>query len=310
MSNYHDPALLQESIEALNIRDGLVYVDATLGGGGHTEAILDAGKDIRLISFDQDQDAIDHCKQKFGSHYSNLTMVHDNFSNFWSGVALQKIKKIDGILFDLGVSSYQINEPEKGFSFSLDGRLDMRMDKNSALTAYDVVNKFTLDELTKIFQEYGEERESYKIAKGIVRERESKEIISTLQLAEIIDKSTYSHQKMKAKARIFQAIRIYLNDEIKVLRAALNDAVRILNEGGRLAVISYHSLEDRVVKNLLRYQEKICICPPSFPKCICDKKSTLEIITRKPIIPTSDEVARNPRARSAKLRVAEKKEIT
>ncbi|MFC1887235.1 16S rRNA (cytosine(1402)-N(4))-methyltransferase RsmH [Candidatus Cloacimonadota bacterium] len=309
MENYHDPVMLKESIEALNIREGLVYVDATLGGGGHSEAILNSGKDIRLISFDQDQDAIDHCLEKFGNKYSNATLIHDNFSNFWTGVALQKVKKIDGILFDLGVSSYQINVPEKGFSFSLEGRLDMRMDNTSDLTAYDVVNKFTRDELRKIFLEYGEEREAGRIASEIIRERENKEIISTLQLADIIDRATRSHQKMKAKARIFQAIRIYLNDEINVLTTALQDAVRVLNTGGRLAVISYHSLEDRVVKNLLRYHEKICICPPSFPQCNCNKVSTLKILTRKPIVPSEEEIARNPRARSAKLRVAEKKEV-
>lgn len=309
MENYHEPVLLQECLDALNIRDDHVYVDATLGGGGHTEAILASGKNIRLIAFDQDQDAIDHCREKFGDKYKNLTLVHDNFSNFWTGVALQRIKRIDGILFDLGVSSYQINEPEKGFSFSLEGRLDMRMNRNSELSAYEVVNNFSQEDLHHIFREYGEEREAYKIAKKIVETRKTRKIETTLQLAEVIDQAIKSHQKMKAKARIFQAIRIYLNDEINVLQTALNDAVNILNPGGRLAVISYHSLEDRVVKNLLRYHEKICICPPSFPKCVCDKKSTLKIITKKPIVPGSDEIARNPRARSAKLRIAEKKEV-
>jgi 16S rRNA (cytosine1402-N4)-methyltransferase len=309
MENFHEPVLLEESIAALNIRDGLVYVDATLGGGGHTRAILNTGKKIKLISFDQDEAAIEHCRNSFGENYDNLTLIHDNFSNFWTGVALQKIKKIDGILFDLGVSSYQINEPERGFSFSLDGKLDMRMNNKSELTAYEIVNKFTYEELKKIFFEYGEERESYRIAKGIIKERESKNIQTTLELADIIDRYTFSHQKLKAKARIFQAIRIYLNDEINVLTTALNDAVKILNPGGRLAVISYHSLEDRIVKQLLRFQEKVCICPPSFPQCVCNKKSTLRILTKKPITPKQEEIARNSRARSAKLRIAEKKEV-
>jgi len=308
MENYHQPVMLQESIEALNIREGMVYVDATLGGGGHTKAILNSVSDIRLISFDQDMDSIEHCRKNFGDRFSNLTLVHDNFSNFWSGVALQKVKKIDGILFDLGVSSYQINEPGRGFSFSLEGDLDMRMNEASQLTAFDIVNDFPLEKLKKIFFEYGEEREAASIAKGIALERQSREIKTTLELSEIIDKYTHSHQKLKAKARIFQAIRIFLNDEINVLEKALNDAVEILNPGGRLAVISYHSLEDRMVKQLLRYHEKLCICPPNFPQCVCDKVSKVKILTRKPLTPTTAEIARNPRARSAKLRIAEKKE--
>jgi len=310
ISNYHEPVLLKESIEALNIRKDKIYVDTTLGGGSHTEAILGSSENIKVISFDQDIDAIEHCRKRFGDAYSNLTLIHDNFKNLWTGIALQRLKKIDGILFDLGVSSYQINEPERGFSFSLDGDLDMRMNNKSEFSAYDIVNKFSYHELRKIFFEYGEEKEAGRIASGIVKKRDDKEIRTTLELAEIIDQSTFSRQKLKAKARIFQAIRIYLNDEINVLKSALNDAVSVLNPGGRLAVISYHSLEDRVVKYLLRYHEKVCICPPSFPQCVCDKKSTLKIITKKPITPGEDEIARNPRARSGKLRIAEKKEVT
>lgn len=309
MEKYHIPVMLKESLEGLNLKPGGIYVDATLGGAGHSLAILQSCPDIQLYSFDQDEDALNHVRKKLGDTYPGLHLIHDNFSDLWTRLSLERIKKIDGILFDLGVSSHQIDKDERGFSFSMEADLDMRMDRSNARTAYDVVNNCSLAELRSMFFEYGEERESSRIARAIVEERDKKEIKTTEELARIIDYSTKSHQKMKAKARIFQAIRIYLNDEINVLKKALSDAIPVLRSGGRIVVISYHSLEDRVVKQIFKYAALDCICPPGFPQCICGKQSTLKIITRKPLLPTEDEIAENSRARSAKMRIAERKEV-
>lgn len=307
MSNYHVPVLLKESVEALQIQAGGIYVDATLGGGGHTEEILNSYNDIRLFSFDQDEESLQQTKpllQKF----SNLTIVNENFVNLRTRLALERIKKIDGILFDLGVSSHQIDSAERGFSFSLEGRLDMRMNSQHDLTAFDIINKFEPKKIKDIFLEFGEEKEAFKIAREIVKAREVKQIETTKELASIIERATRSHQKIKAKARIFQALRIYINGELEVLKAALSDAVKMLHPGGRIVVISYHSLEDRVVKKFFRYEELDCICNPGMVTCVCSKKSTLKIITKKPFLPSQEEIERNPRARSAKMRIAERKE--
>jgi 16S rRNA (cytosine1402-N4)-methyltransferase len=308
LSSYHVPVLLKECIDALELKTGGIYVDATLGGGGHTEHILKTQTGIRLFAFDQDEDSLKQTRHLI-EEYPNLTIIKDNFANLRTCLALERIKKIDGILFDLGVSSHQINQPERGFSFSLEGKLDMRMDKSAEVTAYDIINHYDQYQLKKIFFEYGEEKEAGKIARAIVAARSNKHLETTLELAEIIDKSVFSKQKIKAKARIFQALRIYINGEMDVLKTALSDAVKILNPGGRIVVISYHSLEDRIVKKLFQYEEKECLCPSNFPKCICDKKSTLKILTKKPLQPSEDEVNQNPRARSAKFRFAERKEI-
>ncbi len=310
MENFHTPVLLKESIEALQLRDNGIYVDATLGGGGHTEAILKTNKEIKIFAFDKDKESIKQNKTLSQKYPDNLKIINDNFANLRTSLALERIKRIDGILFDLGVSSHQINEPARGFSFMLDGKLDMRMDKSSTLTAFEIINKFPYEKLKKIFWEYGEEKNAARIARSIIHERKKRKIISTLQLGAIIEYSIKSKQKSKAKARIFQALRIYINGELEALKTALKDAVKILNTEGRIAVISYHSLEDRVVKKFFQYEEKACICPSSFPKCVCDKKSTLKIITKKPITPSLEEIKENKRARSAKLRIAEKKEVS
>lgn len=307
MSEYHVPVLLNESVEALNLKAGGIYVDATLGGGGHTAHILLQQPDVKLFSFDQDPESLQQTKALEDKFPDNLTIVHDNFANLRTRLALERVRYIDGILFDLGVSSHQINQPERGFSFSLNGRLDMRMDKASNLTAYDIINKFDDYKMKKIFWEYGEERSAAKIVRNIILERDNKEIETTLQLAEIIDSCMPAKQRIKAKARIFQALRIYINGEIEVLKTALADAVKMLNPGGRIVVISYHSLEDRVAKKFFQYEEKACVCPSSFPQCVCDKKSTLKIITRKPLVPSSQEIEQNSRARSAKMRIAQKR---
>ncbi len=310
MKEYHVPVLLSECIEALDLQDGKIYLDATFGGGGHSCGILESGKDIKLYAFDQDPDSIEQSKILQNKYPEKFVMIKENFANIRTGLALERIKKVDGILFDLGVSSHQINDPSRGFSFRGDGYLNMRMDQDSLLTAADVVNTYSFEELTKIFREYGEEKEAARIARNIILERSKKEIKTTLQLSTIIENCIISHKSIKAKARIFQALRIYINKEMDVLQTALNDSIKILNPGGRIAVISYHSLEDRIVKNLFKYEERSCICPPEFPKCVCDKVSTLKILSKKPIIPTSQEIENNPRSRSAKLRIAQKREVS
>jgi len=310
MTEYHVPVLLSECIEALDLQDGKIYVDATFGGGGHSAKILESEKDIKLFAFDQDPDSIEQSKFLTEKYPERFVMIQENFANIRTGLALERIKKVDGILFDLGVSSHQINDAARGFSFSGDGKLNMRMDKDSELTAADVVNTYSFEELAKIFREYGEEKEAGRIARNIILERDKNEIKTTLQLSQIIENCLISHKSIKAKARIFQALRIYINKEMDVLQTALNDSVRILNPGGRVAVISYHSLEDRIVKNLFKYEERSCICPPEFPLCVCEKISTLKILSRKPIVPTEQEKENNPRSRSAKLRIAQKREVS
>jgi 16S rRNA (cytosine1402-N4)-methyltransferase len=304
---YHTPVLLNEAISSLKLKDGGIYVDATLGGGGHTRAILESGYHLKLIALDQDEDAITNALE-LEKKYPDLTLIKDNFYNLRTNLALQRIKKIDGILFDLGVSSYQINTPERGFSFSMIGSLDMRMNKDNELTASEVINSFEPAVLKRIFLLYGEEKEASSIVRGIIIERSKKTIDTTNELAFIIEKYTRSPQKIKAKARIFQALRIYLNNEMEVLKTALSDAVKTLNPDGRIVVISYHSLEDRIVKQFFQYEAKDCICPSDFPQCVCDKKSTLKIITKKPVVPTTEEINANPRARSARMRAAQKQE--
>ena len=310
MKEYHVPVLIAECLEALDLQDGKIYVDATFGGGGHSRGILESGKDVKLYAFDQDPDSIKQRIKLKEIYPKKFVMIKENFANIRTGLALERIKKVDGILFDLGVSSHQINDPARGFSFRGDGDLNMRMDQNSDLTAADVVNTYTFEELARIFREYGEEKEAARIASNIILERSKKEIQTTLQLSTIIENCIISKKSIKAKARIFQSLRIYVNKEMEVLKTALNDSIKILNHGGMIVVISYHSLEDRIVKNIFKYEAKSCICPPEFPQCVCDKVSTLKIISRKPFVPTLNEIENNPRARSAKLRIAQKKEVT
>ncbi|MCK5050191.1 MAG: 16S rRNA (cytosine(1402)-N(4))-methyltransferase RsmH [Candidatus Cloacimonetes bacterium] len=309
MTQYHVPVLLAECLQALDLQDDKIYVDATFGGGGHSRAILESGKDIQLFAFDQDPDSIKQSKVLKEKYPEKFIMIKENFANIRTGLALERIKKVDGILFDLGVSSHQINDPARGFSFSGDGKLNMRMDQDSQLTAAEVVNTYSFEELARIFRKYGEEKEAARIARSIVLERDKEEIETTLQLSNIIENCIISHKSIKAKARIFQALRIYINKEMEVLETALNDSIKILNPGGRIVVISYHSLEDRIVKNIFKYEAKSCICPPEFPLCVCDKKATLRILSKKPIVPTAQEIENNPRARSAKLRIAQKREV-
>ncbi len=306
MKTYHTPVLIKESIEALSIKDNGVYVDLTLGGGGHTEAILQANKSVKVYSFDQDQDAIDFSSKRLEKYSDRLTIIKDNFQNIITGLALERINKIDGVLMDLGVSSFQINSANRGFSFSVESPLDMRMDQSTEISAATIVNEYSQDEIRQIIWEYGEEREASRIARAICIARKEKELSNTIELSNIIDKAVRSRMKLKAKARVFQAFRIHINGEMDVLNSALNDIVPLLKIGGRIVVISYHSIEDRIVKKFFQYQEKSCVCPPQFLKCICNKVALLKIKTRKPILPTAEEIQENSRSRSAKLRFAEK----
>jgi len=309
MTDYHIPVMNNEVLRMLNIKDNGVYIDATLGGAGHSESILKTNDHARIFAFDKDKSAIEYSKQRLKPYESRYKIFNDNFVNLRTHLALSRIKKADGILFDLGVSSYQIDNPLKGFSFSKNGKLDMRMNQMIGISAFDVINNFSFEKLAKIFREYGEEKEAARIANRIVSDREATKIETTVQLAEIIEKSTHSRFKIKAKARIFQALRIYVNNEMKDLESALKEAVLALKPKGRIVVISYHSLEDRIVKKFFKEEEKECQCPASFPKCVCNKVSTIKIISRKPIVPSSKEINMNSRAKSAKLRVAEKKEL-
>ncbi len=307
MSSYHEPVMLQTCIEMLQLKAGGIYVDATLGGGGHTLAMYQKEPKIRLYAFDQDKEAISEAKERLAGY--DPILIQANFRDLRTSLAYNKVKSIDGILFDLGVSSHQIDETERGFSFDRDAALDMRMDRDQELTAGKIVNEYSLGELRRIFREYGEENAAGRIAKAIEYARAEKAIATTKGLASIIESvvGVGSKESLKTKVRIFQALRISVNDELGALPEALKDAINLLNPGGRIVVMSYHSLEDRIVKNIFRLEATDCICPPAIINCVCDHHSKLKIITRRPLMADSEEISSNVRSRSAKLRVAEKK---
>lgn len=304
----HETVLLDESVEGLNIKPDGIYVDATLGGGGHSKAILDKLTTGRLISFDQDDIAIENAKEKLGA-YENLTLVHDNFE--FLGHALDKlgIDKVDGVLYDLGVSSPQLDMTERGFSHSKEARLDMRMDRRQHLDAYEVVNNFSYEELVSIFFRYGEEKFSKQIAREIERVRQIKPIETTTELTEIIKSKI--PQKFRRTGghpakRVYQAIRIAVNDELGVFERSLEDAIDRLNKHGRVAVITFHSLEDRICKQMFMEYEKGPDLPKNLPFIPDDYQITLKRVNRKPITASEYDLEHNPRARSARLRIAEK----
>ncbi|MBV4419114.1 16S rRNA (cytosine(1402)-N(4))-methyltransferase RsmH [Clostridium tyrobutyricum] len=304
----HKPVLLEETISALDIKEDGIYVDCTLGGGGHSSEILKRlGQKGRLIGIDQDKDALNAASKRL-EQYKNVTYVHDNFYNIDKILDELDIENVDGVLMDLGVSSYQLDNIERGFSYMRNASLDMRMDTDQSLTAYDVVNKYSLDEIFKIIKNYGEDRFSRRIAKFIVESREKAPIETTFQLVDIIKKAVpmrFQNDGHPAK-RTFQAIRIEVNRELSILDRAVEDSVKHIKSGGRLAIITFHSLEDRKIKVKFKELQNPCTCPPDFPICVCGKVPVIKIITRKPIIPTEDEREKNSRSRSAKLRVAEK----
>ena len=305
----HVPVLLKESIEGLNIDPAGIYVDGTLGRGGHSEEILKRLTTGRLVAIDRDETAITEAGERLSPYKDRLTIVKANFRDLGSVLDSVNVEKADGMLFDLGVSSPQLDDAERGFSYTHDAPLDMRMDRSESLTACDIVNGRSFEELKRILYDYGEERYAPRIAAEIVRRREEKPIETTLQLAEII-KSAMPGKALREKQhpakRSFQAIRIAVNDELTAIEEMIGTAADRLNTGGRLAVISFHSLEDRIVKNAMAARERGCTCPKDFPVCVCGFKQTLRTVTKKPVTASEEELLINPRARSAKLRVSER----
>ena len=309
MEFFHKSVLLDECIEALNLRPDGIYLDGTLGGAGHSSEIVKRLTTGRLIGVDRDRTALAAAEERLRPYLDRVTLVHSNFSEIRSILRELSVPGVDGMLFDLGVSSPQLDDAERGFSYMANAPLDMRMDRDDALTAAEIVNTWPADELRRIFYEYGEERYAPQVAAAIVRRREGKPIETTLELADVI-RSAMPPQALREKQhpakRCFQAIRIAVNDELGSVRRLMDDAIDCLNPGGRLAVITFHSLEDRIVKTAMQAAAKGCTCPPEFPVCVCGKKPRVTVLTRKPIVSGPAELAENPRARSAKLRVAEK----
>ena len=309
MEYTHKPVLLDACIQALNIRPDGVYVDGTLGRAGHSLEIARRLTTGRLICIDRDQAAIDAAKVRLAPYLDRVTLVHSNFSELKEVLSAAGVSGADGMLFDLGVSSPQLDDASRGFSYMQDAPLDMRMDTAAPLTAYEVVNTWSQEELRRILYEYGEERYAPAIAKAIVRARETAPVNTTLELVEIIRGAmppAALREKQHPAKRSFQAIRIAVNGELDALPPMLEAAVDGLNPGGRLAVITFHSLEDRIVKRTLADLAKGCTCPPEFPVCVCGRKPRVRLVNRKPVTADGAELADNPRARSAKLRVAEK----
>lgn len=306
----HIPVLFEETIENLNIRPDGIYVDGTLGGAGHSHEIakrLTNGG--RLIGIDQDLDAIAAATKHLEEYKDRVTIVHDNYEHIPEILRDLGIDRVNGILLDLGVSSYQLDNPERGFSYNTDEPLDMRMDRESAVSARTIVNTYDEAELTRILRDYGEERFAARIAANIVKEREKAPLEMTGQLVKIIRASI--PMKMQEKygnpcKRTFQAIRIACNRELDVLQDSISSLIDLLLPGGRIAIITFHSLEDRIVKNAFKTAENPCICPPEFPVCVCGRKPKGHVVTKKPIVPSEEELKRNKRAASSKLRVFEK----
>lgn len=303
----HTSVLLEETIENLQIKPDGIYVDGTLGGGGHSSRIVSAlGGRGRLIGIDQDEAAIEAAGQRLLPYQDRVTLIRDNYCNVRQALRQLAIEKVDGILLDLGVSSFQLDHSERGFSYRYDTPLDMRMDLRQTQTAKDIVNQYTERELYRVIRDYGEEQFAKNIAKHIVRERERAPIETTGELNEIIKAAIPA--KMRATGghpskRTFQAIRIECNRELEVLKDSMDDLIDLLNQGGRLCIITFHSLEDRIVKTAFRRNENPCICPSDFPVCVCGQASKGRVITRKPILPSAEELTINKRAKSAKLRV-------
>lgn len=305
----HISILLNECLEGLNIKENGIYVDGTLGGAGHSSEILKKlSNEGRLIGIDQDTDALKAAKERL-ENYSNVTFVHSNFSSIENVLNNLNIDGVDGILMDLGVSSYQLDEGERGFSYMKDAPLDMRMNRDNDFSAYNVINEYSEEDLYRIIRDYGEEKFARRIASFIVENRQEKNIETTLELVEIIKSAIPAKARREGPhpaKRTFQAIRIEVNSELSILNKTIEDGVGKLNKGGRMAIITFHSLEDRIVKNKFRDLAVSCRCPKEFPVCVCGEKAKVKVISRKAIEPTKEEVDINPRSRSAKLRVIEK----
>lgn len=309
MEYTHRPVLLKQCIEALNIKPDSIYVDGTLGRAGHSREIAKRLTSGRLICIDRDQAALDAAPGRLDGLMDRVTLVHGNFGDLAEILDSLSIEKVDGMLFDLGVSSPQLDDASRGFSYMQDAPLDMRMDQSSALNAFEVVNQWPEEELKRILWRYGEERYAPAIARAIVQRRVDKPVETTLELVDVIKGAmppAALREKQHPAKRSFQAIRIAVNDELGAVERMVSGAVPRLNPGGRLAVISFHSLEDRIVKTGLAEFAKGCTCPPDFPVCVCGKTPRIRLTPRKPIVADEKELEENPRARSAKLRVAEK----
>jgi 16S rRNA (cytosine1402-N4)-methyltransferase len=306
----HQPVLLEEVLEGLSLKEGGVYIDGTVGYGGHTFAMADQKKcSLTIYGFDRDKDALDSVEQSLDS-YPCLKLIQASYAQAREQLAELGVRQVDGILLDIGVSSPQLDQAERGFSLRFDGPLDMRFDVNSTkMTAADILNTYHQSDLARIFSEYGEERFAKKIAGAICKDRVDQKFASTLQLVELIERiipRSRWPKNIHPATRVFQALRIEVNQELEQLKIALPELVSLLKPGGRIAIISFHSLEDRIVKNFFRYAQKDCICPKEFPKCVCDKEQLLKVITKKPITATKTEIKINARSRSAKLRIAER----
>lgn len=305
----HISVLFEESIRALNVKDDGIYADGTLGGGGHSEGILKSGECCKLIGIDQDSDAICAASERLKPFGDRIITVKSNFSEIKEILRELNIDGLDGAVLDLGVSSYQLDNAQRGFSYMQDAPLDMRMDRLRDFSAYELVNSYSEDELSRVFFEYGEEKWSRRIAKFICERREQKTIKTTGELVDIIKAAIPQKARLDGghpAKRVFQAIRIEVNGELKILEQAVRDFVYVLNTGGRLAIITFHSLEDRIVKKTFNELATGCTCPKDFPVCVCGGKPSIKVISRKPILPSRCEEEENPRSKSAKLRVAEK----
>lgn len=304
----HDSVLLEETIAALNIKPNGIYVDGTLGGAGHAFEICSRLTGGRLYGIDQDDAAIAAAKKRLACFGSKATVIRDNYRNAGAVLETLGVEKVDGIVLDLGVSSHQFDESQRGFSYRFDAPLDMRMDRRQALSAKDIVNGYSEGELYRIIREYGEDPFAKNIAKHIVRARQDKLVETTFELNEVIKAAIPAklRQKGHPSKRTFQALRIECNRELETLEESLDDMTDMLNSGGRFCIITFHSLEDRIVKNTFRKNENPCTCPPEFPVCVCGAVSKGKVVTRKPILPGEQELSRNHRSRSAKLRVFQK----
>ena len=306
----HKTVLLQESIENLNIAPNGIYVDATIGGGGHAVEILKRLESGMLIGTDQDTDALSAAKLRLDEYIEKgkLRLVHANFSDLKAVLNRENIQRVDGIIMDLGVSSFQLDEPSRGFSYNHDAPLDMRMNADNALSAYDIINQYPERRIARLLWNYGEERWAARIAQFICKQRDIKPIKTTFELVDIIKAAIpkKARENKHPAKRSFMAVRIEVNQELEILEKCLQDFVDILEKDGRLCIITFHSLEDRIIKQFFGRSESPCICPRDFPICACGMKPTLKRITRKPILPDEAELGENPRARSAKLRVAQK----
>ncbi len=305
----HISVLLDKSIEYLGVKDNGVYVDGTLGGGGHSYKLLSSNEKCRLIGIDQDKEAISAARKRLDVFSDRITLVNNNFCRIKEILKSLHTDKIDGALLDLGVSSYQLDNASRGFSYMHDAPLDMRMNADGGKSAYDVINSYSEEELSRIFFEYGEEKWSKRVAQFITEYRKKKNVETTFELVEIIKaaipKGAREEGGHPAK-RIFQAVRIEVNNELGILEQSIKDFTEALNKNGRLAIITFHSLEDRIVKKTFANLAKGCTCPKSFPVCVCGNKPSVKIITRKPILPDDAEIENNSRSKSAKLRVIEK----